>query len=98
VVVIVRRDDGRETTVKGNNGSGWSFDGVVFWLGGRQNGDAIEWWEEWMGVRRSGEGSLWWWCGFNVSVSARKGRRQDKALPENKAEIASSSWLSGKKA
>jgi hypothetical protein len=29
VGVIVRRDDGRETAVKGNDGDGWSSDGVV---------------------------------------------------------------------
>jgi hypothetical protein len=25
---------------------GWSSDGVVLWLGRRQNSDAIEWWGE----------------------------------------------------
>jgi hypothetical protein len=40
----VRRDDGREIAVKGYNGSGWSSDGVVLWLGRRQNGDVVEWW------------------------------------------------------
>jgi hypothetical protein len=44
--VIVRRDDGRGTTVKGNINDGWSFDGVVLWFGRSQHGDAIEWWEE----------------------------------------------------
>jgi hypothetical protein len=42
--VVVRRDDGCETTVKGNDGGGWSFDGVVLWLERRQNGDVVEWW------------------------------------------------------
>jgi hypothetical protein len=28
--------------VKGNNDSGWSFDGVVLWLVRRQNGDVVE--------------------------------------------------------
>jgi hypothetical protein len=42
--VVVRRDDGHEMTVKGNDGSGWSSDGVVLWLGRRQNEDAVEWW------------------------------------------------------
>jgi hypothetical protein len=30
----VRRDDACGTTVKGNDGGGWSFDDVVLWLGG----------------------------------------------------------------
>jgi hypothetical protein len=37
------RDDRCEMTVKGNNGSGWSSDGMVFWLGRGQNEDAVEW-------------------------------------------------------
>jgi hypothetical protein len=40
--VVVQRDDGRGTVVKGNDGGGWSSDGVVLWLGRRQNRDAIE--------------------------------------------------------
>jgi hypothetical protein len=51
VGAVVRRDDGRGTTVEGNNGSGWSFDGVVLWLVRRQNRDTIEWWEEWPMLR-----------------------------------------------
>jgi hypothetical protein len=41
--VIVRRDDGRGTTVKENDGNRWSSDGMVLWLGRRQNEDAVEW-------------------------------------------------------
>jgi hypothetical protein len=41
--VVVRRDDSRETAMKGNDGGKWSFDYVVVWLGRRQNGDAVEW-------------------------------------------------------
>jgi hypothetical protein len=44
--VIVRRDDGRGTEVKENDGGGWSSNVVVFWLGMSQNGDTVEWWEE----------------------------------------------------
>jgi hypothetical protein len=33
---------GRGTVVKGNNGGGWSSDGVVLWLGTRQNGNVVE--------------------------------------------------------
>jgi hypothetical protein len=29
--------------VKENDGGGWSSDGMVLWLGRRQNGDTIEW-------------------------------------------------------
>jgi hypothetical protein len=31
--------------VKGNDNGRWSSDDVVLWLGRRQNGDAVEWWE-----------------------------------------------------
>jgi hypothetical protein len=49
-----------------------------------------------VGVGLSGEGGRRWWCGFNALVSAREGRQQDKALSEDEAEVASSSWLHGK--
>jgi hypothetical protein len=39
----VRRDDGRKTTVKGNDDGRWSSDGVVLWLERRQNRDMVEW-------------------------------------------------------
>jgi hypothetical protein len=42
VDVVVWRDDEHGMMVKGNNGSGWSSDGVMLWLGRRQNGDTIE--------------------------------------------------------
>jgi hypothetical protein len=47
----VWRDDERETAVKGNDDDGWSFDGVVLWLGRRQNRDAVEWYGEWLKLR-----------------------------------------------
>jgi hypothetical protein len=40
VDVIVQRDYGRGTAVKGNDDDGWSFDDVVLWLGRRQNRDS----------------------------------------------------------
>jgi hypothetical protein len=43
-VSVVRKDDEYGTAVKGNGGGGWSSDGVVLWLGRRQNGDVVEWW------------------------------------------------------
>jgi hypothetical protein len=43
VGVIVWRDDGYETMVKGNDGGRGSSDDVVLWLGRRQNRDAVEW-------------------------------------------------------
>jgi hypothetical protein len=43
----VRRDDGCGTEENGNDGGGWSSDGVVPWLGRRQYGDTVEWWGEW---------------------------------------------------
>jgi hypothetical protein len=44
--VVVQRDNGRETAVKGNNDDGWSSDDVVLWLVRRQNRDTVEWWGE----------------------------------------------------
>jgi hypothetical protein len=41
--VDVRRDDGCEMTVKENDGDEWSSDGMVIWLGMRQNRDTVEW-------------------------------------------------------
>jgi hypothetical protein len=48
------------TRVKGNDGCGWIYDGVVLWLGRRQNGDTIEWCEEWSRLRWSFYNSGWW--------------------------------------
>jgi hypothetical protein len=42
VGVIVRRNHGCGTTVKVNDGGGWSSDGVILWLERRQNRDAVE--------------------------------------------------------
>jgi hypothetical protein len=44
--VVVQRDDGCETAIKENNDDEWSSNDVVLWLGRRQNGDTVEWWEE----------------------------------------------------
>jgi hypothetical protein len=49
-------------------------------------------------VGRSGEGSLQRWCRFNTLVSAREGRRPNKAFPEDEVEAVNSSWLNGKEA
>jgi hypothetical protein len=43
VGVIVQRDNVRETTVKENDGSGWSSNDVVLWLVRRKNRDVVEW-------------------------------------------------------
>jgi hypothetical protein len=43
VGVVVRRGDGRDITVKGNDDSGWSSDDVVLCLERRQNEDTVEW-------------------------------------------------------
>jgi hypothetical protein len=51
VGVVVRRDDGHEKVVKGNDGVKWSFDGVMLWLVRRQIGDTNEWWGEWPRMR-----------------------------------------------
>jgi hypothetical protein len=42
VGVVVRKDDGHERVVKRNDSGKWSFDGIVLWLGGRQNGDVVK--------------------------------------------------------
>jgi hypothetical protein len=49
-------------------------------------------------VRWPGKASRQWWCGFCASVSTQEGRREDKALQEDKAEVVSSSWLYVKEA
>jgi hypothetical protein len=65
VCVVVWRDDERETTVKKNDGDGWSSDGVMLWLGMRQNENTIEWWREWSRLRwpfiavESGSRMIW---------------------------------------
>jgi hypothetical protein len=46
--------------VKGNDGDGWSFDGVLLWLERRQNGSMVEWWREWPRLRRSFYSSEGW--------------------------------------
>jgi hypothetical protein len=51
-----------------------------------------------VGVGRFEEGGRRRWYGFNASVSAREGRQWNEALPNDKAEAASSSWLYGKEA
>jgi hypothetical protein len=56
----VRRDNGHEIAVKGNDDDGWSFDGVMLWLGRKQNGYAVEWWEEWPKLKRSFYSSRVW--------------------------------------
>jgi hypothetical protein len=61
--VVVWRDSGRETMVKGNNGIRWISDGVLLWLGKRQNGDAVEWWGEWPNLRWSFYSSGGWESG-----------------------------------
>jgi hypothetical protein len=43
--VVVQRDDGHGTVVKGNGGGGWSSDNVVLWLE-ETNRDMVEWWGE----------------------------------------------------
>jgi hypothetical protein len=35
-------DNRHEIVVKGNNNDGWSSDGIVLWLGRRQNEDMVE--------------------------------------------------------
>jgi hypothetical protein len=107
---VVRKDDERETAVKGNIDGGWSSDDVVLWLGRRQNGDVVEWWGEWPKLRwhfyssaewesmRFGEGGRQRWCGFNASVLAREGRGRDGALSKDKTKAVSSSWLNWKEA
>jgi hypothetical protein len=46
VGVVVRMDNEHVMVIKENDGDGWSSEGVVHWLGRRQNRDTIEWWRE----------------------------------------------------
>jgi hypothetical protein len=100
----MRRDDRHKTTVKGNDGDGWSSDDVMLWLGRRQNRNVVEWWREWPMLRWSFYSSGRWESsssrmvarGFNASVLTWEIRRWDKALPKDEAKTASSSWLNGK--
>jgi hypothetical protein len=57
--VIVRRDNKRGTTVKGNDCGGWSSDDVMLWLGKRQNGDPIEWWRRVIKIEMTFYSSEW---------------------------------------
>jgi hypothetical protein len=56
----VWRDNERRTTVKENDDSGWSSDGVVLWQGRRLNWDMVEWWGEWPRLRWPFYSSGWW--------------------------------------
>jgi hypothetical protein len=42
VGAIVRMDNEHVTVIKENDDDGWSSEGVVHWLGMRQNRDAVE--------------------------------------------------------
>jgi hypothetical protein len=46
VDIVVWRDDGCGTAIKVNDDSGWSSNDMMLWLGRRQNGDVVEWWEK----------------------------------------------------
>jgi hypothetical protein len=67
--VIVWSDDRRETTIKGNDDSGWSSDSVVLWLGRMQNRDMIEWWGDWSCLRWSFYSSGGWESGGSGRVA-----------------------------
>jgi hypothetical protein len=49
-------------------------------------------------VEQSEEGGQQWRCRFNISVLAQEGKRWNEALPDDEAEVATSSWLYGKEA
>jgi hypothetical protein len=49
--VVMRRNNERETAVKGHDGDGWSSDGMVLWVGRKQNGDIVKWLREWSKLR-----------------------------------------------
>jgi hypothetical protein len=108
--VVVRRDDVCGMTVNGDDGSGWSSDGVVLWLGRRQNRDTIEWWREWSNLRWHFYSSGGWKLGWPGRVAGGSGtdlmfrfrleirRWQNEVLSEDEADAASSSCLHGKEA
>jgi hypothetical protein len=49
----MRTDDECKTAVKRNNDGRWNSDGIVLWLGRRQDKDTVEWWIEWSRLRWS---------------------------------------------
>jgi hypothetical protein len=99
--VVVGRNEGCGTMVKGNDDDEWSSNGAVLWLERRQNGDAIERWGElprlrWPFYISAGwefrEGGRRRWCWLNASVLTWEGRRYESLL-KDEAEATSSSWL-----
>jgi hypothetical protein len=104
-------DDGRGTTVKRNDDSGWSSDGVVLCLGRRQNKDVIEWWGEWLRLRWSfysnegcEPGGPWRVAccdGVDSMLGFQLERGDDRMKHCRKmkgSETMSSSWFNGKEA
>jgi hypothetical protein len=100
----VWRDDRCGAVVKGNDDGGWSSEGVVLWLGRRQNGDAVEWWREWPRLRWPYYSSREWESGYPGRVVGGGGAdlmlqfwlERGGALPKDEAEAESSSWFHGK--
>jgi hypothetical protein len=91
VGVIVRTNDGCETAVKGNNDGRWSSDGIVLWLGRRQDKDTVEWLREWSrliwsfyssgGCESIGPGRVAYGCGANsiLQFQLRRGGNETKS-------------------
>jgi hypothetical protein len=71
VGVIVQKNDGHGTMVKENDGGKWSSDGVVLWLGRRQNRDVVEWWGEWPMFRLAFYNNGGWQSGCQGRVACR---------------------------
>jgi hypothetical protein len=71
--VIIQRDDGRETSMKVNDGSGWSSNGVMLLLGRMQNRDAVEWCGEWVRLICSFYTSGGWELNSPVRVACDSG-------------------------
>jgi hypothetical protein len=50
-----------------------------------------------VGDEQFGEDSLRWWCEFNTSILAQEGRRRDKALTEDEADVRARLGSTGRK-
>jgi hypothetical protein len=92
VCAIVWRDDESETTMKGSDGSGWSSDSVVFWLGRRQNRDTIEWLGEWPMLRWPFYNSGWWMLGYLRRVPGDGGANSMLWFRFERGQVEAMGW------
>jgi hypothetical protein len=107
--VIVQRDNGCGTTVKGNNGYGWSSDDVTLWLGGGKieirlsGGESDHGWDYLFIAMNVGSRVVWGgWPAVVVWIQCFSFRSRGEATWWSVAgrwsgDVASSSWLNENK-